>query len=227
MMATPHILAGAAVARLLQKPALAYPTAFASHFVLDMLPHVDARELVAGAEGAAAQAETLTVIADLMVGTTLLLWLAVRCQRGKRRRRRRGIGEWDARKWGTTKAAIPRPDPRLPGKAGWDPRKWEGYAVTASRTRTGSTVSLLLWAGFFAILPDLLGHLSAMGPIIEHWAPAFWFDRIHHGIQPELPRELRPLGLATQALVVASAMWVLMPRRPRVSSAAWRSPKAG
>lgn len=39
MTATNHILCGAVIATLIQNPVLGVPVAFASHFVLDALPH--------------------------------------------------------------------------------------------------------------------------------------------------------------------------------------------
>lgn len=41
MIAIPHVLTGMAVARVARRPALGWPLAFASHFVLDLLPHLD------------------------------------------------------------------------------------------------------------------------------------------------------------------------------------------
>jgi len=39
MLETPHALVGAAIATKIPNPAIALPLAFASHFVLDMVPH--------------------------------------------------------------------------------------------------------------------------------------------------------------------------------------------
>lgn len=39
MLELPHVLVGAAIGAKLQNPVLAIPLAFASHFVLDILPH--------------------------------------------------------------------------------------------------------------------------------------------------------------------------------------------
>jgi hypothetical protein len=41
MIAIPHVLTGMAVARVARRPALGWPLALASHFVLDLLPHLD------------------------------------------------------------------------------------------------------------------------------------------------------------------------------------------
>lgn len=46
MMATPHMLTGAAIGMALhRRPALALSAAFASHFVLDAVPHLDSHAL--------------------------------------------------------------------------------------------------------------------------------------------------------------------------------------
>lgn len=39
MLETPHALVGAAIATKIPNPAISLPLAFASHFVLDMIPH--------------------------------------------------------------------------------------------------------------------------------------------------------------------------------------------
>jgi len=38
MVATPHLVAGAAIGKLFRRPWLAYPLAFGSHFLLDFVP---------------------------------------------------------------------------------------------------------------------------------------------------------------------------------------------
>lgn len=39
MLETPHVFVGAAIAKAIPNPLLAIPLAFASHFVLEMIPH--------------------------------------------------------------------------------------------------------------------------------------------------------------------------------------------
>lgn len=46
MMATTHIIAGAAVARLGRRPWLSWPAAFASYLILDAMPHVNAEQFL-------------------------------------------------------------------------------------------------------------------------------------------------------------------------------------
>src|SRR5947199_309584 len=41
MLATPHLVTGAAIGKVLKRPALAWPVAFASYFLLDHVPHLD------------------------------------------------------------------------------------------------------------------------------------------------------------------------------------------
>lgn len=45
MMPTPHILLGAALGTRLRRPWVALPVAYASHFLLDWIPHLDAAAL--------------------------------------------------------------------------------------------------------------------------------------------------------------------------------------
>lgn len=66
MMATTHILTGAAVARLLRKPRWAWPAAAASYFVLDALPHVNPEQYFNH------PAKGLIALVDAMVGLALV-----------------------------------------------------------------------------------------------------------------------------------------------------------
>lgn len=78
MMATPHILAGAVVSRLLRRPWLAWPAAFACHFLLDATPHLDAHGLFGGPEGERTTVEGVVAVADFCVGAALVTWLVWR-----------------------------------------------------------------------------------------------------------------------------------------------------
>lgn len=80
MLLTPHFLAGAAVASFIPNPALGLAAAFASHFLLDAVPHwhyfleADIKGSL-GARDLRRLAVILTVIVfDLMAGA-FLLWL--------------------------------------------------------------------------------------------------------------------------------------------------------
>ena len=74
MMAIPHLLVGAALGKATRRAWIACPAAFASHFVLDRLPHIDADDLAAvilrhdvGTIGPAA--------VDFLLGVGLVTWL--------------------------------------------------------------------------------------------------------------------------------------------------------
>ncbi|OGY30109.1 MAG: hypothetical protein A3F35_03305 [Candidatus Woykebacteria bacterium RIFCSPHIGHO2_12_FULL_45_10] len=41
MLSTPHLLVGAAIAKAVPNPLISLPAAFASHFILDTIPHWD------------------------------------------------------------------------------------------------------------------------------------------------------------------------------------------
>ena len=71
MMATPHLLAGAAIGRGLQRrPWLVVSTAFAFHFVLDATPHLDSNDLFGSPEGWTAP-EVGIAIVDFVLGCVL------------------------------------------------------------------------------------------------------------------------------------------------------------
>ena len=127
----------------------------------------------------------------------------------------RSTGEWDAHRWHTPEPATVKAEtPRLdPGR--WDMRKWGRYAFPGPRRRTGSTLRLCLWAGFFAMLPDLLDSVPLWESFIRTWPGTAWFSHFHHGIQPHLSHQQWPLGIGTQVLVVAAAVWVLSARKER------------
>lgn len=71
MMATTHILAGAALGRLLRRPQWAWPAAAVSYFVLDALPHVNLEQYFQH------PAKGLVALGDAAVGLTIA-WLLIR-----------------------------------------------------------------------------------------------------------------------------------------------------
>src|SRR5690242_16538088 len=83
MLATPHLLTGAAIGKVLKRPWLAWPAAFASHFLLDHVPHLDAHALFGVAHGGPAQPEVAMAVADGLLGILLVLW-AIGQQPGRR-----------------------------------------------------------------------------------------------------------------------------------------------
>ena len=78
MMATPHMVAGAAIGRVLRRPWLAYPAAFASHFLLDIVPHIDSHALFGVTHGGPMPLEAAAGIADFLVGALVVNLVAVR-----------------------------------------------------------------------------------------------------------------------------------------------------
>jgi len=75
MLLIPHALAGAAVAGLLRRPALAYPAAVASHLVLDVVPHLDSHGLFGAPQGGPTPLEATAGVLDFLVACALMLWL--------------------------------------------------------------------------------------------------------------------------------------------------------
>lgn len=78
MMATTHILAGAAVARLGRRWWVAWPAAFASYFLLDVIPHVNVEQFLHY------PAKGWVTLLDAVVGLVLI-------ERMTRRHRDRGL----------------------------------------------------------------------------------------------------------------------------------------
>jgi hypothetical protein len=75
VMATPHLLTGAAIGRSLhRRPWLALPAAFASHFVLDATPHLDSNDLYGSATGWTVP-EVGIAVADLILGCLVVVLL--------------------------------------------------------------------------------------------------------------------------------------------------------
>ena len=82
MMAVPHLLVGAAVGKAARRAWIVCPVAFASHFVLDKLPHIDADAVAALIVGHEVRPE-LPALVDAAAGVALLVW-AMRGQPGRR-----------------------------------------------------------------------------------------------------------------------------------------------
>jgi len=83
MMATPHMVAGAAIGRALRRPWLVYPAAFVSHFLLDFLPHIDSHALFGVTHGGPTRLEAVAGVTDFLVGALVVGLVA------RRRSRRR------------------------------------------------------------------------------------------------------------------------------------------
>ena len=83
MMATPHMMAGAVIGKSLRRAWLAWPVAFASHFILDMTPHLDSHNLYGVEQGGPTVPEAAIGIADFVLGAAFVAWLVWR-QRNRR-----------------------------------------------------------------------------------------------------------------------------------------------
>ncbi len=78
MLATPHMVAGAAIGKTVRRPWLVVPIAFLSHFVLDFIPHLDSYG-VFGIPGAPpTRPEVVMAALDTLVGIALVLWVTGR-----------------------------------------------------------------------------------------------------------------------------------------------------
>ena len=76
MMATPHLLTGAAAGAVLHsRPWVALPLAFASHFVLDATPHLDSNDLYGSPTGWT-WPEVGIAVADFMLGCAVVLLIS-------------------------------------------------------------------------------------------------------------------------------------------------------
>jgi len=89
MLATPHLLVGAAIGKAVRRPWLALPAAVASHFLLDCVPHLDTHGLFGIKGGPVTRAETAGAAVDTVVGAALVIWLT-------RRQSRRALLLWCA-----------------------------------------------------------------------------------------------------------------------------------
>jgi hypothetical protein len=164
------MMAGAAIGKVVRRPWLAIGLAFASHFVLDIIPHLDSHSMFGTPSGGPTPAEVASATVDTFIGIALVLLLA-------RRQRAR---------------------------------------------------SRILWAAFAAIVIDLVDDVPPWGPWFQAWPGTAWLSRFHHGIQHNVPLAQWPLGFGTQLLVLALAVWILLPRqRPQaepIPSAVVRAP---
>ena len=151
VMATPHILTGAAIGRALHRRQwLAVSLSFASHFALDATPHLDSNDLY-GSSAGFTMPEVAIGVADIAVGCVIVVIL--------------------------TRA-----------------RHWRVVA---------------LWSAFSAIALDLVNTVPPWGEWFAAWPGTAWLDRLHHGIQPNVPPESVLLGFGTQAAVTGMALWLL------------------
>lgn len=79
MLETPHVIVGAAIATRVANPALALPLAFASHFILEKVPHWNPHlNTETEKYGKPTKQSTAIVIADATLATVSLLFIASR-----------------------------------------------------------------------------------------------------------------------------------------------------
>jgi hypothetical protein len=72
MMATPHMMAGAAIGKAVGRPWVALPIAFVSHFLLDAVPHLDSATLYGVKHAGPTVPEAAIAIADFVLGCLLV-----------------------------------------------------------------------------------------------------------------------------------------------------------
>jgi hypothetical protein len=76
MLASVHLATGAAIGKSVRPFWLAAVAAFASHFVLDFVPHSDTHSLFGG-PGGITRAEVISTLVDVVLGVALVLWATV------------------------------------------------------------------------------------------------------------------------------------------------------
>ncbi len=155
MTATPHILAGAAIGKVLRRPWLAWPVAFVSHFLLDFTPHLDSHAIYGVEQGGPTAPEAALGILNFTFGALLIVWLVRR-----------------------------QPDRRV-----------------------------VLGGALFGILIDLIREAPLLGVWFRTWPGTAWLSVFHHSFQHSVTPAQWPLGIATQLVVVAIALWVCLPRK--------------
>jgi hypothetical protein len=148
-------MVGGAIGKELRPPWLAMTTAFTSHFVLDVIPHLDSHGLFGVSGAGPTPLEIASAAVDTVLGIALLLWVTSR-----------------------------QPNRRL-----------------------------MLWGGFFGALLDLLDHLPPwkvwfrMLPITSQLSQ--FHAWVSHGVGPSE----WPIGVSSQALVTAIALFILLRHR--------------
>jgi len=155
MTATPHILAGAVIGKVLRRPWLAWPVAFVSHFLLDFIPHLDSHAIYGVEQGGPTAPEAALGILNFTFGAVLIVWLVRR-----------------------------QPDRRV-----------------------------VLGGALFGILIDLIENIPLLGASFRTWPGTAWLSVFHHSFHHNVTPAQWPLGIATQLVVVAIALWFCLPRK--------------
>ena len=76
---------------------------------------------------------------------------------------------------------------------------------------------VVLGGALFAILIDLIEDVPPFGPWFKSWPLTAWLSQFHHSFQHNVTPAQWYLGVGTQVVVVAVALWLFLPRRPRNS----------
>jgi hypothetical protein len=155
MLETPHVAIGAAIATKIPNPLLAIPLAFASHFILDRIPHWNPHSYTEIQNNNKISQNT-TVVALIDVGLSL------------------GLGFFVASR------ALPD----------------YGHAAT------------IITASFASVSPDLIKSPFFLLGVRNGWIKK-WVD-FERSLQVETENMI--LGLSTQALLIAAALWWILGR---------------
>ena len=77
MLAIPHMVAGAAIARRVRPGWLALSLAFLSHFLLDMIPHIGTHKFLDPTAARLTVSESVFALLDFFIGAALVAWAAL------------------------------------------------------------------------------------------------------------------------------------------------------
>lgn len=77
MLAVPHMVAGAALARRVRPWWLALSLAFLSHFLLDMIPHIGTHKFLDPSAARLTVSESIFATLDFLLGAALVAWAAL------------------------------------------------------------------------------------------------------------------------------------------------------
>jgi len=72
---------------------------------------------------------------------------------------------------------------------------------------------VVLGRALFGILIDLIEKVPPLGAWFRAWPGTAWLSGFHHSFQHNVTLAQWPLGIATQLVAVAIALWVCLPRK--------------
>jgi hypothetical protein len=73
---------------------------------------------------------------------------------------------------------------------------------------------VMLGGAIFGIVIDVIEKVPPLGPWFMTWPGTAWITEFHHAFQHNVTPSQWPLGIGTQAAVVALSLAVLLRRRP-------------